>query len=176
MFLHCLKTNAKAKKVSFILERLQISGNTSLCDYHHMSSDLFPQSILVWTAIKKTKGPHPHQGLTFFDESDLLFWSATTFPGYIWMYTFIHLDQEFIIYKKERVSNWTMLPGNHWVKYHFKSLNRRNPWHSSLLPVEVLIWSKRNLTQWLCTEYIGSWTLSLFIYIYKYTKKLGIFN
>jgi len=70
----------------------QVSGNTSLCDYHHVSGYLFPQSISFWTTIKTTEGPHPHQGLACFDESGLLFWSATTFPGYISMYTCVHLD------------------------------------------------------------------------------------
>jgi len=74
-------------RISKRLNLSQISGKTSFCDYHHVSSDLFPQSILVWTAIKTIEGPHPHQGLACFDESGLLFWGANTFPGSIWMYT-----------------------------------------------------------------------------------------
>jgi len=56
-----------------------------------VSGYLFPQSSSFWT-IKLIEGPHPHQGLACFDESGLLFWSATTLPGYIWMYTGVHLD------------------------------------------------------------------------------------
>jgi len=62
----------------------QISGNALLCGYHFMSIHLFPQSISVWTSTKPKEGPHPHQCFTCFDESGLLFWSATTFLGILW--------------------------------------------------------------------------------------------
>jgi len=65
-----------------ILKCLQISGNTSLSGYDHVSIDLFPQSISVGTSIKSTEGPHPLQefGLA---ESDFLFCSEITFLGCI---------------------------------------------------------------------------------------------
>jgi len=74
-------------RIPKFLHLSQVSGITSLCDYHHVSGYLFPQSISFWTDIKPTEGPHPHQGLACFNESGLLFRSATTFPGYISMYT-----------------------------------------------------------------------------------------
>ena len=54
---------------------------------------MFGNSNLAWVCIKEVKCTVPHQGNPCqFDHSGLAFWSATTFPGYIPMYTGVHLD------------------------------------------------------------------------------------
>jgi len=77
----------KTARIPKRLHLSQISGNTSLCDHHHMS--IIPT---IDFGLNTTEGPHPHQCLACFDENGLFFWRVTTLSGYIWMYTSVHLD------------------------------------------------------------------------------------
>ena len=42
--------------------------------------------------LEKIECSVPHQGNPYFGDSGLAFGSATTFPGYISMYTAVHLE------------------------------------------------------------------------------------
>ena len=57
-----------------------------------MSIDLFSQSIIVWACIKQTDTPHHIKASGALMKVACSFRSATAFPGYISMYTGIHLD------------------------------------------------------------------------------------
>ena len=45
-----------------------------------------------WVCVKVIECNVPYQGNPCYGDSGLAFWSVTTFPGYIWMYTGVHLD------------------------------------------------------------------------------------